>query len=109
MIKKLSIAVSFFFTVLLGLFYYYLQIPSPWITHHHIKYLSYIPSIEFYSIQEPLYHVSLKKINLFQDDDLDEFAKMEKFYPVIDKVIYIPDGFHEYANFHSQNNTGKIG
>ena len=93
---------------MLGFFYYFSHLPIHLITHSRVKYLSYIPSIEQYGVKEPLYVVSLKKINFFQDEQLDDFAQIEKFYPVIDKVIYIPPSFHEYAQKTESKNFKVI-
>ena len=88
----LSIVVIFNMLSILGVYYYHL--PPPVIVKQQIKYLSYVPPLEFFSLRQPLYDISLQKINLLADDSM---AKLEKFYPLIDKVIYIPDGYHEYA------------
>ena len=64
-------------------------------------WLSYIPSIEEFGHLQILEHVSLKKINFFSENQRDKISELEQFEPVIDKVLFVPDGFHEYKNQRS--------
>jgi len=64
-------------------------------------WLSYIPSIEEFGHLQILEHVSLKKINFFSENQRDQISELEQFEPVIDKVLFVPDGFHEYKNQRS--------
>lgn len=87
---------------------YLFHVEPQWKVSEKVTYLSYIPPMDIYGKTETLYQISLQKLHLFDEDNLDDFAKMEQFTPIIDKVLYIPDGFHEYASLNRQG-VGKIG
>lgn len=97
--------VSFNFKSFLGLF---LLIPLFWIIDriqpqnaYHIysqeRLLSYIPPIAETSDSQTLFNISMKKLNVFEDDPLDKVALLEQFDPIIDSVIVIPKGFHAFG------------
>lgn len=88
---------------------YFNQLAPEWKISKKVTYLSYIPPLDIYGRIEPLYQISLKKMHVFDESSLDDFAKLEQLTPVIDKVLYVPDGFHEYARLDHQNRTGNIG
>jgi hypothetical protein len=110
LIKKISMVVCF---IIISMLVFLVSQSTPVTSiqiNEKIKYLSYIPPIDIVGKEETLYAVSLEKIDFFKDDQLlDEFASLERFQPIIDKVIYIPDGFHENASLDFKNRTGKIG
>jgi hypothetical protein len=60
------------------------------------RYLSYVPPILETSVSETLSMISIKKINVFEDEGLDKLALLEQFKPIIDSVIVIPKGFHAF-------------
>ena len=49
-----------------------------------------MPSIEAFSTQQIMYPISLKKLNVFEDNEL---AVSEEVEPVLDSVLYIPKAF----------------
>jgi hypothetical protein len=57
-------------------------------------WLSFIPPIEEFSEKQILLPCSLKKINFFNEQELDEQSKIENYHPVIDSVLVIPKRFH---------------
>jgi len=68
-----------------------------YIEHSEVRWLSYIPPLELNALQVEMTSISLKKLDLLNEmDAYDKYAKIEKFVPVIDKIIYIPDGYHAY-------------
>lgn len=71
-------------------------------TGYHIssqeRLLSYVPPILETSSSETLSIISIKKINVFDDDAFDKVAVLEQYQPVIDSVIVIPKGFHAFEN-----------
>lgn len=64
--------------------------PPKYLEHHQIILLSYVPSIEAFSTQQIMYPISLKKLNVFEDNEL---AVSEEVEPVLDSVLYIPKAF----------------
>ena len=101
-------------TISMLVFFSIFQYPPPppkYKIFQKTKYLSYIPPLDITGVLEPLYQVSLEKVDFFKDSDIesDQLAQLERFNPVIDKVIYVPDGFHEYTSLDSNNKTSKIG
>lgn len=110
MIKKQSMMLSIFLIALLFFWGTHLSHLEPeWKTFEKVTYLSYIPPLDIYGQIEPFYEISLEKIHVFEESSMDDLAKLEQLTPVIDKVLYIPDGFHEYVSLNHQNRTGKIG
>jgi hypothetical protein len=110
--KIISIVVVFLTIAMLVFLSIFQSTPSQkFKIHQEIKYLSYIPPLDMTGIVEPLYQVSLEKVDFFKETDIesDQFAQLEQLNPIIDKVIYIPDGFHEYTSLDSNNKTSKIG
>ena len=96
MLSTLLVAFMGFFSI------YSCHTEAQWKISEKVTYLSYIPPIDIYGKSEPLYQISLQKLNVFNEETLDDFAKLEQLTPIIDKVLYIPDGFHEYASLNRQ-------
>jgi hypothetical protein len=103
--------IAIIIAVLISLSIFNSSPPQKWIVHQKIKYLSYIPPLDIHGVVEQLAPMSLEKIDFFKEQDLesDHLAQLERLNPIIDKVIYIPNGFHEYTSLDSNNRTGKIG
>lgn len=67
------------------------------IEHNEVRWLSYIPPLELHAIKVEMTTISLKKLDLLNEMVVyDKYAQIENFLPVIDKLIYIPDGYHAY-------------
>lgn len=107
--KRIMLLFIFLITALVFFVLFFNSSSPNWQISKKIKYLSYIPPLDVYGTIEPIYTVSLEKLHVFQESSMDDFAKREQLIPVIDKVLYVPDGFHEYASLDRHNSAGKIG
>lgn len=67
--------------------YHYLPNTPAYTEQHQTILLSYVPSIEIFSTQQQMFPISLKKLNVFENN---EFAALEEVEPVLDSVLYIP-------------------
>jgi hypothetical protein len=67
-------------------------------------WLSYIPPIDVHFKIDLMTPVCIKKINFFDTDEVDPLASIERLMPVIDKVVYVPEGLHEFSHLSKYQN-----
>jgi hypothetical protein len=73
--------------------------PLSFLEYNEVRWLSYIPPLNLNSVEVEMEIVSLKKVDFLNDtEQVDKYAELEKFVPVIDKLLHIPDGYHAYSS-----------